>query len=90
MPKSQSHSSNGEVLYLTVSVVHPTYLQAAWGWLNNDDDVYPYKEIYGTQTTSENLAQGQADMAQSKVLAAEVALNQLGYPVHEYRAPGWR
>lgn len=81
VPKNLNHDDPGEVMFTTVSVIRPTYLQALWGWLRSDTDVYSYKAIYGDQTPTQNRVQGQSDMRSSKLVAAKVALEQLGYPV---------
>jgi len=82
VPKDKTHRSDGSVMFLTVSVVsHPTYMQALWGWIRSDIDVFPYKAIYGNQTNDQSRAQDRNDMNQSKLVAAKVALDELGYPV---------
>jgi PDZ domain-containing protein len=81
VPAAQSYESKGEVLFTTVSVIRPTYLEALKGWLQRDVDVAPRKLYYGDQTDAQNRAENVQEMDDSKVVAARVALEHLGYDV---------
>jgi PDZ domain-containing protein len=81
VPSAQSYESKGEVLFTTVSVIRPTYLETLKGWLQHDVDVAPRKLYYGDQTDAQNRAENVQEMDDSKVVAARVALEHLGYDV---------
>ncbi|MEJ7582681.1 MAG: PDZ domain-containing protein [Acidimicrobiales bacterium] len=81
IPGERNYRSGGEVLFTTVSVVRPTYLQAVWGWIRADVDVYPSQVIQGDQSDSENRQLNLELMDESKLVAVRVALEQLGYEV---------
>jgi PDZ domain-containing protein len=81
VPKGQGFDSKGEVLFTTVSVIRPTYLETLKGWLDGDVDVFPRKLYYGDSSDAENQAQNIQEMDDSKVVAATVALERLGYQV---------
>lgn len=84
-PGTQSYPSKGEVLFLTVSLRGASqqvgYLEAAWGWLQEDQDVAARKVILGGQTGAENREQSLQMMNGSQEVAAKVALEHLGYEV---------
>lgn len=81
IPGEKGYRDRGEVLFTTVSVVRPTYLQAIWGWLRSDVDVFPEQIIQGDQTADESRQLNLQLMDESKLIAAKVALEKLGYPV---------
>lgn len=54
IPGERNFRDRGEVLFTTVSVVRPTYVQALWGWIRSDVDVFPEQVIQGDQTDDEN------------------------------------
>jgi PDZ domain-containing protein len=81
VPAASSYESKGDVLFTTVSVIRPTYLEALKGWLQRDVDVAPRKLYYGDQTDAQNRAENVQEMDDSKVVAARVALEHLGYDV---------
>jgi PDZ domain-containing protein len=81
VPADRSYDSKGEVLFTTVSVIRPTYLEALKGWLQGNVDVAPRKLYFGDQTDAENKAENIQEMDDSKVRAATVALEHLGYDV---------
>ncbi|MBV9951390.1 MAG: PDZ domain-containing protein [Acidimicrobiia bacterium] len=81
VPDGSSYESKGDVLFTTVSVIRPTYLEALKGWLQHDVDVAPRKLYYGDQTDAQNQAENVQEMDDSKTRAATVALKRLGYDV---------
>jgi PDZ domain-containing protein len=81
VPADRSHESKGDVLFTTVSVIRPTYLEALKGWLQHDVDVAPRKLYFGDQTDAQNQAANVQEMDDSKTRATTVALQRLGYDV---------
>ncbi len=82
VPRGEGYRTPGEVLFTTVSVVtRPSYLQALWGWVDGDIDVFPSKAIYGDQSADESRRYNLALMDTSKLVAAKVAFEKLGYEV---------
>ncbi len=84
-PGTESYPSEGEVLFLTVSLRGASrqvgYVEAGVGWLRGDYDVAPRTAIIGEQTGAENREQSLQMMASSQEVAAKVALEHLGYDV---------
>lgn len=84
-PGTESYPSDGEVLFLTVSLRGASrqvgFLEAGWGWLMGDQDVVARKAILGDQTGAENREQSLQMMTGSQEVAAKVALEHLGYDV---------
>jgi PDZ domain-containing protein len=78
---AQVFSSEGEVLFVTVSVPRLTALGAVMGWLDPDVDVVEEERILGDQTPEENRANNLRLMSYSKDFATFVALDKLGYDV---------
>jgi PDZ domain-containing protein len=74
-------SSEGEVLFVTVSVPRLTALGAVVGWLDPDVDVVPERDILGDQSPEENRETNLRLMGYSKDFATYVALEKLGYEV---------
>lgn len=72
----------GELLFLTVNLDHVTLLQAVRGWLDPDTIVIPEERLLGDRTDAENRQFNQQLMADSKQIAAAVALARLGYDLH--------
>ncbi len=87
-PGTETYETDGSVLFLTVSLRGASrrmgYMEAVWGWLKGDQDVYPRDAILGNQTGEENREAAVQEMALSQEVAAKVALEHLGYdvPVH--------
>ncbi|MBI2708573.1 MAG: PDZ domain-containing protein, partial [Actinobacteria bacterium] len=71
----------GDLLFLTVTVRQATWAEALRGWLDSDVDVFPRRLIYGDQSRTQNRKQNLQLMDTSKLVAASVALRQLGYRV---------
>lgn len=84
-PGTETFETDGEVLFLTVSLRGASrrmgYIEALWGWLRGDQDVYPRDAILGGQTGEENREAAVQEMALSQEVAAKVALEHLGYEV---------
>lgn len=84
-PGTESYPSDGEVLFLTVSLRGATrqvgYVEAGWGWIRGDQDVAPREAIVGNQTGAQNREQSLQMMTSSQEVAAKVALEHLGYDV---------
>ena len=74
-------SSEGEVLFVTVSVPRLTALGAVMGWLDPDVDVVEEDLILGDQSPQENRENNLRLMGYSKDFATYVALDKLGYDV---------
>lgn len=81
VPGQKIYRDRGDVLFTTVSVAHPTYLEALWGWIRSDTDVFPEDVIQGDQSDDETRKQNLQLMDESKLIAAKVALEKLGYEV---------
>ena len=78
---AQTFSSEGEVLFVTVTEPRLTALGALQGWLDPDVDVVPEKNVLGDQTPQENRQTNLRLMGYSKDFATYVALKRLGYDV---------
>ena len=78
---AQVFSSEGEVLFVTVSVPRLTALGAVMGWLDPDVDVVEEDLILGDQSPQENRENNLRLMGYSKDFATYVALDKLGYDV---------
>jgi PDZ domain-containing protein len=84
-PGTETYETDGSVLFLTVSLRGASrrmgYVEAAWGWLKGNQDVYPRDAILGDQSGEENREASVQEMALSQEVAAKVALEHLGYEV---------
>jgi PDZ domain-containing protein len=76
-----TYRSRGEVLFTTVQIGRPTGIEAVWGWLAGDIDVVPDQVINGDRSDAESRAANRVLMDTSKLVAAQVALQLLGYDV---------
>jgi Lon-like protease len=81
VPEGQSYETRGDVLFTTVSVIRPTYLEAIKGWLQGNVDVFPRRQFFGDQSDDERKAENVQSMDISKLVAAKVAFEHLGYEV---------
>jgi len=81
VPADTGHRAEGDIFFLTVSVVRPTYLQALLGWLQSDVDVYPRDLIFGSRSDEESRTVNLQLMDISKLVAARVAFEELGCQV---------
>jgi Lon-like protease len=73
----------GEVAFATVSLKEATALQALMGWIDPTVDVLDRDMVLRGRTEDENRAANLRDMADSKQVAAAVALDRLGFDVVE-------
>lgn len=84
-PGTEVHESEGDVLFLTVSLRGASrrigFAEALVGWLHPDQDVFPRRAILGDQTGRENREEAAQEMSASQEVAAKVALEHLGYEV---------
>ena len=84
-PGTETFETDGSVLFLTVSLRGASqrmgYIEAGWGWLKGDQDVYPREAVLGDQTGEESREASVQEMALSQEVAAKVALEHLGYEV---------
>ena len=78
---AETYRTPGEVLFTTVQIGRPTGIEAVWGWLAGDIDVVPDQVINGDRSDAESRAANRALMDTSKLVAAQVALEHLGYDV---------
>ena len=78
---AQTFSSEGEMLFVTVTEPQLTALGALQGWLDPDVDVVPEKNILGDQSPQQNRQTNLRLMSYSKDFATYVALKRLGYDV---------
>ena len=81
VPEGQSYETRGDVLFTTVSVIRPTYLEAIKGWLQGNVDVFPRRQFFGDQSDDQRKAENVQSMDISKLVAAKVAFEHLGYEV---------
>jgi PDZ domain-containing protein len=81
VPDGTGHPSEGDIFFLTVSVVRPSYLQALLGWLQSDVDVYPREVVFGDRSDEESRTVNLQLMDISKLVAARVAFEELGCQV---------
>ena len=77
-----SYEPKGEIDFVTVSLRHPTIIEAIQGWLDPTVDVVPQKRLLGKDVTPSKYHQLSLEaMATSKQKAVAVAFEQLGYTV---------
>lgn len=69
------------ILFTTVSVEYPTGALVLRRTVDDDADIAPAQQYFGTQTAEENRAYNQALMTDSKDKATKVALEAVGYEV---------
>jgi PDZ domain-containing protein len=78
---AKTYDSEGEVLFVTVSVPKLSVLGRLVGSIDPDVSVKTARELFGDQTREENRAENLKLMGYSKEIAAYVALKRLGYDV---------
>lgn len=76
-----SYQDDADLLFTTVFVDHVTLLGLLDGWLRDDTDVVPLRQIDGDQSPEENQQLNEQLMAASEDTAIQVALEHLGYDV---------
>ncbi len=84
-PKVYRHP--GEIRFVTVSVngpgAAPSYLQALWGWVDPDSDVFPSNVVSEGRSGAEDRRYQSILMADSQHAAAYLALHRLGFAVNQ-------
>lgn len=73
--------AEGSISYTTVSLRQATLFGLVQGWLDDDIEVHPEDEVLGDRDADENRTFNLALMDDSKNVAAQVALEKLGYEV---------
>jgi len=73
--------AKGSISYTTVSLRQATLFGLIQGWLDDDVDVHPEEDVLGDRDADENRTFNLALMDDSKNVAAQVALEHLGYDV---------
>jgi PDZ domain-containing protein len=76
---AETYESDGELLFVTVSVPKLSVLGRLVGSIDPDVSVKTARELFGDQTREENRAENLKLMGYSKEIAAYVALKRLGY-----------
>ena len=79
--RAETFESDGELLFVTVSVPKLSVLGRLVGTIDPDVSVKTARELFGDQTREENRAENLKLMGYSKEIAAYVALKRLGYDV---------
>jgi PDZ domain-containing protein len=75
------YPSEGSISYTTVSLRQATLFTLFTGWIDDDVDIHPEDEVLGDRDADENRTFNLALMDDSKNVAAQVALERLGYEV---------
>jgi Lon-like protease len=75
------YPAEGSISYTTVSLRQATLFGLVQGWLDDDVDIHPEDEVLGDRDADENRSFNLALMDDSKNVAAQVALEHLGYDV---------
>ena len=78
---TETFPSDGSIAYTTVSLRQATLLRLAQGWIDDDIDIYTRQEVLGGRNVDENRQVNLRMMDNSKQVAAQVALERLGYDV---------
>ena len=73
--------AEGSISYTTVSLRQATLFGLIQGWLDDDVDIHPEEDVLGDRDADENRTFNLALMDDSKNVAAQVALEELGYDV---------
>jgi Lon-like protease len=80
---TETYVPEGSISYTTVSLRPVTLVGLVAGWLDADTDIHPRDEVLGDNDADENRQLNLALMDSSKLVATQVALEELGYDVHE-------
>ncbi len=77
------HEPEGALLLTTVSQSRRriNLYELAYGWLDDDVEIVGEEEVRGGRTRREERREGRQQIDLSKVVAEDVALQRLGYPV---------
>jgi PDZ domain-containing protein len=78
---AEVHRPRGSIFYTTVRISQSTLLEVIGGWLDSDVDVLPREVVLGDRDPDENRTYNRDLMNDSKLVATEVALAELGYPI---------
>jgi PDZ domain-containing protein len=78
---TQLYPPEGSINYTTVSLRQATLFGLVAGWIDDDVDIHPEDEVLGDRDADENRSFNLALMDNSKNVAAQVALEKLGYEV---------
>jgi PDZ domain-containing protein len=78
---AEMYPSEGSISYTTVSLRQATLFSLVTGWIDDDVDIHPEDEVLGDRDADENRTFNLALMDDSKNVAAQVALERLGYEV---------
>jgi PDZ domain-containing protein len=78
---TEVYPADGSISYTTVSLRQATLVGLIQGWLDDDIDIHPEEDVLGDRDADENRTFNLALMDDSKNVAAQVALEQLGYDV---------
>jgi PDZ domain-containing protein len=77
----KTFKDEGELMYTTVGVGQPSAIEAVYGWLHPDIDLFPRQDINGDKSNEETRRESLQMMDTSKLVATKVALEELGYTV---------
>ncbi|HLM63586.1 MAG TPA: PDZ domain-containing protein [Acidimicrobiales bacterium] len=75
------YPAEGSISYTTVSLRQTTLIGLVTGWLDDDIDIHPEDEVLGNRDADDNRTFNLQLMDSSKNVAAQVALERLGYDV---------
>jgi PDZ domain-containing protein len=78
----KTYDDEGQLMYTTVGVGQPSAIEAVYGWLHPDIDLFPRQDINGTKSNEETRRESLQMMDTSKLVATKVALEELGYTVN--------
>ncbi|HKE74607.1 MAG TPA: S16 family serine protease [Acidimicrobiales bacterium] len=79
---THTYPSKGTIGYTTVSLRQATLLGLVQGWIDDDIDVIGRDEVLQGRNVRQNQQLNLQMMTNSKQVAAQVALEKLGYDVH--------
>lgn len=77
----KTFDDEGQLMYTTVGVGQPSAIEAVYGWLHPDIDLFPRQDINGDKSNEETRRESLQMMDTSKLVATKVALEELGYTV---------
>lgn len=76
---TDQYATEGKVLWATVNLLdRPSPLEAVYGWIKGDVDVFKRRAILGDATSKESAQESRADMDDAKLVAQIVAARTLG------------
>lgn len=78
----KTYDDKGQLMYTTVGVGQPSAIEAVYGWLHPDIDLFPKQDINGDKSNEETRRESLQMMDTSKLVATKVALEELGYTVN--------